>query len=49
MEILPMIMMNLVSALIYAHKKKIYHGDLKPLNIFWFDKDLFKIGDWGAS
>lgn len=47
------IMISLLSALTYAHKKKIVHCDLKPANILIFEEEkggeAYKISDWGSG
>lgn len=47
------IMISLISALAYAHKKKIVHCDIKPANILVFEQANgaldYKISDWGSG
>lgn len=46
------IIITLISALNYAHNKKIVHCDLKPANILVFEDNKaidFKISDWGSG
>ncbi|CAD8065639.1 unnamed protein product [Paramecium sonneborni] len=45
-------MQQILSAMVYCHKRKIVHRDLKPENILFDDKDInsnLKIIDFGAS
>jgi eukaryotic-like serine/threonine-protein kinase len=40
---------KICSAMKHAHKYKIIHGDLRPSNILYDDKDIIKISDFGHS
>ena len=43
------IMIQLTSALQYAHEHNIVHRDVKPQNIFYLPDGTIKLGDFGIS
>jgi len=43
------IFVQLASALLHIHARKVLHRDLKPLNIFLTKKGIVKLGDFGIA
>ncbi|MBI5266351.1 MAG: protein kinase, partial [candidate division Zixibacteria bacterium] len=41
------IVLQIAAGLDFAHKNNIVHGNLRPSNVFFFEGDIIKVGDFG--